>query len=487
MLRFAVVRSFIPLVIIVAAGGCDMPSVQRGNDAMYVIPDGGIVDLRIHVDDPPAPELTVECDDVRDDVYVTPDDLPPFNITDRGVVVRCAEGGEATLEEVEGELSGVEGLEVESGYTMALIAYRTERAPGRSGVGTARLFVPDHPAPGPLPVIVVAHGTVGLADHCAPSRFPGPDDAALILPWVAQGFPTIAPDYAGLGNEGVQGYANTADEAHSVIDAARAVIRSITTGALDGRVIVVGHSQGGAAALAAHALWTTHDIPTIDLVAVVALSPGLSTENVAMAVDNAPFVEFDDGGIRAIFAMTLYADFTNIFGRGDAEDFFALGVRDTLVEAVENQCIFNLIPTLDDNEPGYIPPSSLADMVDLAFKMGVSACRDDRLGCTDQAEAFVERCNANILSFEPGPPVLMLTGNADTMMPPRRQACIRDVLFDGGVEPQACVVEEIGHMEIITDQAAFAVEWARAVDNGEAPPVCPSSVELPGCVGFRDL
>lgn len=418
VLRFVIVLRLLPVMFALVVASCDLPSVQQGNDAMYIIPDGGVVDLRIQVDgDPPSPALEIECDDAVDDIYLTPDDLPPFNITDRGLVVCCADGGRASRDEVAEELLDADGVVVDSGYTMALISYRTERDRGETGLGTARLYLPDHPLAGPLPVVVVAHYTVGLADNCAPSRFPGPHDSALVLPWLARGLPTVVPDYAGLGNEGIQGYSNNADQAHSVIDAARAAIRSLTVGALDGRVIVVGHSQGGAAALAAHALWSTHDIPAIDLVAAVAFAPGLTTENMAMAVENGPFVDFDDGGIRAIFAMMLYADFANLFGQTDAREFFSPALRDPLAEAIEGQCIFDLITTLDENDGGYIAPSNLGDMIDLSFQMGVTACRNDRLGCTDQAEAFVARCDDNVLTFAPGPPVLMLTGDGDTMVP----------------------------------------------------------------------
>lgn len=42
-------------------------------------------------------------------------------------------------------------------------------------------------------------------------------------------------------------------------------------------------------------------------------------------------------------------------------------------------------------------------------------------------------------------------------------------------------------MGIIADKAAFAVEWALAIDSGTPPPSCPESGELPGCVGYQDL
>ena len=51
-------------------------------------------------------------------------------------------------------------------------------------------------------MVVVAHPSEGMADSCATSRHPD-SLRDLALPWAAQGYPVIAPDYAGLGTAGV--------------------------------------------------------------------------------------------------------------------------------------------------------------------------------------------------------------------------------------------------------------------------------------------
>src|SRR5438105_3942472 len=81
----------------------------------------------------------------------------------------------------------------------------------------------------PLPVIVGAHPTVGMGDSCAPSRDPAQlRDVA--LPWAASGYAVIAPDYAGFGNEGVEGYLNNRDQAHALLDGARALRKLLVAG-----------------------------------------------------------------------------------------------------------------------------------------------------------------------------------------------------------------------------------------------------------------
>src|SRR5262249_29189450 len=68
------------------------------------------------------------------------------------------------------------------------------------------------------------------------------------------GYTVIAPDYAGFGFNASPGYFNAADEAHSILDATRAAAKILPSDRLPGQVVLVGHSQGGHAALAAHSL-----------------------------------------------------------------------------------------------------------------------------------------------------------------------------------------------------------------------------------------
>ena len=84
-----------------------------------------------------------------------------------------------------------------------------------SGWSSAR----RHRAEGRLAAACRNHGTMGLADTCAPS-WSGPigRDKAYIDAWLAAGFAVVAPDYQGLGTDGVHPYGAWDAESYSVLD-----------------------------------------------------------------------------------------------------------------------------------------------------------------------------------------------------------------------------------------------------------------------------
>ncbi len=128
------------------------------------------------------------------------------------------------------------------------ISYASINAQGEPTVVTGLAYRPDRRAPrGGFPVIAFAHGTTGIADACAPSKFPS--SVALIQDLVTAGYAVVATDYVGLGGPGVHPYLHGPSEASAVLDsipAARQLrrLRAAETGA-----IVWGFSQGGHAAL----------------------------------------------------------------------------------------------------------------------------------------------------------------------------------------------------------------------------------------------
>ncbi len=131
------------------------------------------------------------------------------------------------------------------------------------------------------PLIAWAHGTVGMADVCAPSwAGRSARDIAYLDSWLKAGFAVVATDYQGLGTPGPHPYLLTRPEAYGVLDGVRAVQRRP---GLSGKVIVVGQSQGAGAALATAALARRY-APGVDLRATVATgTPNLSVERLATA------------------------------------------------------------------------------------------------------------------------------------------------------------------------------------------------------------
>ncbi|MDN5760664.1 MAG: lipase family protein, partial [Tomitella sp.] len=115
---------------------------------------------------------------------------------------------------------------------------------------------------GERPLVVIAPGTQGQGDACAPSRTvnslvvaspqAGPMLAYEMIPasiWLAKGANVVMTDYEGLGTPGIHTYVNRKSEAHAVIDAARAAgdLAGSGVGAAT-PVGIYGYSQGGGAA-----------------------------------------------------------------------------------------------------------------------------------------------------------------------------------------------------------------------------------------------
>src|SRR5262249_39965868 len=128
----------------------------------------------------------------------------------------------------------------------------TDGLTGRSPVAVSgALFLPrGTPPEGGWPLIAWAHGTVGVADVCAPSWNERSDrDATYLNHWLSQGYAVVAADYQGLGVPGGHPYLATRPEAYSVLDSIRAV-QAEPSYKISPKVVLVGQSQGAGAAFA---------------------------------------------------------------------------------------------------------------------------------------------------------------------------------------------------------------------------------------------
>ncbi len=428
-------------------------------------------------DDAPPPDLAVACADSKDDVYVTPGDLPFFDDGERGAIVRCAPDEAVDATEVAERLAEIDGVTVSSGYRSYRIAYRALRRDGVAGVGTALLLLPDTPPPGPLPVVAVAHGTVGLADFCAPSTTPRPSED-LIVPWVAAGLPVIAPDYAGMGNEGTQGYGSMPDTVRSVIDAARAAMRATTPGALDGRVIVTGHSQGGGAALGTQARMAIDGEPDLALIAAISFAGDYPDGNSANAfrLPNWP-IDTGAGVTRMVAALALYAAFANLFGEDHVAEPFAPDIAATVIESIETQCVYGITATLATPTADYTPPDTIGEMAEPTFREEVVDCLNDAADCTARAAAYTQWTAENDVPMDAdGAPVLMISGLDDVQRLPTEQACLYDDMVAAGIDVKSCAFAGIDHMGLPAAGIGFAIEWA-TTGGGD----CPTDDALPAC------
>ena len=112
------------------------------------------------------------------------------------------------------------------------------------------LFLPKGDAPEEgWPLIAWTHGTVGIADICAPS-WTGyvPFHQVFLKQWLDQGYAIVASDYQGLGTAGTHPYLATKPASYNNLDAIRAVQSADFP--LSDKVVLIGQSQGAAAAYA---------------------------------------------------------------------------------------------------------------------------------------------------------------------------------------------------------------------------------------------
>lgn len=171
------------------------------------------------------------------------------------------------------------------------VTYRSTTAKGAPNVVSGTVIVPQDGRKGPRPLVTYAVGTIGLADHCAPSAgFPYGTtvEANLIQQLTLRGWAVAVTDYEGLGTPGDHTYTVGRAEGHAVLDAARAALRLPEAGLAEGSPVgIMGYSQGGQAAGWAAELHASY-APELNLKGTAA--GGVPADLVEVA-------EYNDGGI----------------------------------------------------------------------------------------------------------------------------------------------------------------------------------------------
>lgn len=196
------------------------------------------------------------------------------------------------------------GLDFPLPDSVTKVIYSTTDTHGSPIAVSGYLVEPSVPwtGKGARPTVVVGRGTVGQGDQCAPSRNWPVDDqpdpfssgrlVALegLYDWAfsAVGVRVFVTDYVGMGTPGMHTYMNRAEQAHAMIDGARAARNLVGAGDF-GRVAFYGHSQGGGASTAAVEAAPGYGAD-LDVAGAYASAPPADLEAVQRGIDGSHLV-----------------------------------------------------------------------------------------------------------------------------------------------------------------------------------------------------
>ncbi len=359
-----------------------------------------------------------------------------------------------------------------------VISYVTTRRGGALGASTARVYLPRTAKAGPLPVIAVAHGSEGLADTCAPSRNLN-SLSEMALPWASRGYAVIAPDLAGLGNAGVQGYVDNHDTGYSMLDSVRALRAFVPAGAIDQRSVLIGYSQGGGAVLAAQGLERSYGSGgTIS--AIIAVAPEYFTRlnsfgYVTMLRSPGALTVAQGYTKPVVAALRHYAWYENTLGPGRGVEAFPAATAAGTVAAIESRCLIDLGAWLPSNR------QRVSDLMDDTLRTTFLACVDGA-GCVAPGQALYDGLRGDLIRGDLlGAPVLYLQGGFDTVMPPAEEAaCNVPYLRNDLARFTYCTDNFAAHNDVFKRNVELIRTWGEATLLGVTPPAC-SGLGPPAC------
>lgn len=213
----------------------------------------------------------------------------------------AADPGAVTASQPISHAAAIAGVRAEK------ISYESTLMDGSPTTVTGVIYEPSVPwnGPGERPTIIFAPGTRGAGDQCAPSNADqavgnlalGPAqqvtlnmnyEYAFYQYAAQQGVRVVTTDLVGLGTPGHHSYVNHIEEAHAVLDAARATLRHVHAPA-NAPVGFAGYSQGGGAAAAAAEYAATY-APELNVKGTYAGAPPADLFEVMHAVDGSSIV-----------------------------------------------------------------------------------------------------------------------------------------------------------------------------------------------------
>ena len=286
------------------------------------------------------------------------------------------------------------------------------------------------------------HGTVGIADHCAPS-WTGykPFHQRYLKQWLDQGYAIVASDYQGLGTAGTHPYLATKPASYSNLDIIRAV-QSADFPVSD-KVVLIGQSQGAAAAFAT-AGYAQDYAPEIDILGVIATDiPMFTPRTIEIIQETRPNDVVDPMLGYNFLALTLVEQFNDEFTYSD----FISDLAMPTAMAVDTTCH--------------------SDVRELVVENGLTYDTSFKVPPTDALKgAFAQM---GYPRFYIAVPVFIGSGVNDRDTPLRMQ---------GGLVKKACVLGTVieshiysghDHLTVLNHSTVDSIPFARNLFLGQAP------------------
>lgn len=350
--------------------------------------------------------------------YEVPDDLAPG---EAGSLIRYEE---VHLPDLEGQAYRV--------------LFRSDDAFERPTASSGLIFVPEGDATD-RPVVAWAHGTVGLGEACAPSRF---DEFLTVTNWIgdalAAGYVVTAPDYAGAGGTGEgEKYMVLSEQGRDLLHAVRAAIQLPGSGA-GNRFVTYGESQGGAVSIAAGALSQTV-APELELVGVGAVAAASDLATTLSEKWESPLATW-------LLGPHLLRSYTRYYPNLRVDEILTEGARNHYLEIADRSCVFDPLGVLLNPRIG-------------RFLTG------DPLDDPDWREALIANRAPDIPE---GVPLFAAHGRDDPLIDPSITAHLAERQCGKGIAVTVHWMEGVEHIGSANVAAPAFLDWATALFTGSA-------------------
>ena len=348
--------------------------------------------------------------------------------------------------------------------SIKVMKYKMPSADGKTVETSAIVLFPKiaQPKDG-YRVVVWAHGTLGVADKCAPSktelgeRFR--DYTAKNL--LAAGYVIVAPDYEGLGGAGIHPYLNIPSEAKSATYAVQAAKEHYGK-QLNGAWMSTGQSQGGQASLGI-AEYANND-PTYK--GAVAGAPASSLGKIILEVAPPAIADLEKASTAvAVGTYATLLSYAALAGAGitaydttfDYRTMFQSKNAQDLAELAETECLGEMVTAYSADIQKYMTDNPGKKVMDYpgmnAAAFETNAVVKDFLTNKSQpmAKFLVEKPTEKL-----NKPVLIIQGTHDTNVPFVVTNGLYNQMLAKGMNVSLLPVNGAGHTQAIISDSGQA-------------------------------